>query len=252
MDSEKPESMREYKETVQELDVEASSGKPRVWIFQANPERYDLLNCLADRELIDDVWMVNRYKNQIHAGDVGLIWMSGKDAGIYAVADITSDPDLLVESPLSARCWVSEEDKSQERLRVEVKYKLKLVFDPIRREELKNIPELKNMAILGPFPQGTNFPVTNEEWTVILELLKKRYGFSNSDKSDTDPAHLEMDARIGYVSGGRKHTPSPEEKIIKDKQAQYANFVNELKRKGITGKEYREKIIQWENEHQEE
>ena len=31
----------------------------RVWIFQANPKRYDLLEALRDPDLEEDVWLVN-------------------------------------------------------------------------------------------------------------------------------------------------------------------------------------------------
>jgi hypothetical protein len=81
----------------------------------------------------------------------------------------------MVESPISAKYWVYDIDKSQARLRVKYKYRLKLVNNPIMREELKSIPELQNMNIFKQ-PQGTNFRVTSEEWEVILDLLKKRYG----------------------------------------------------------------------------
>jgi hypothetical protein len=100
--------------------------------------------------------------------------MSGKESGIYAVGDITSNPEFLVDSPQSTKYWVYDADKSQRRLRVKYKYRLKLVNNPIMRAELKSIPELQNMEIFKQ-PQGTNFRVTNEEWEIILDLLKERY-----------------------------------------------------------------------------
>jgi len=178
LDAEKPESLRETKETIEKLDAEAYSGKSRAWIFQANPQRYDILNSIADKELIEDVWEVSQYKDQIRVGHVCLIWMSGKEAGIYAVGDITSNPEFMVDSPISTKYWVYDADKSQVRLRVKYKYKLKLVNNPIMKEELKSIPELQNMEIFRQ-PQGTNKRVTSDEWEIILDLLKKRYGLES-------------------------------------------------------------------------
>jgi len=176
LDAEKPELLRESKETAKKLYTEAYSGKSRVWMFQSKPQRYDVLNAVADKELTEDVWEVNKqHKNQIHAGDICLIWMSGKEAGIYAVGDITSNPELMVESPISAKYWVYDEDKSQTWLRVKYKYRLKLVNNPIMRAELKSIPKLQNMEIFNQ-PQGTNKRVTSEEWEIILDILKKRCG----------------------------------------------------------------------------
>jgi len=174
LDAEKPESLKEIRETVGKLDTEAYLEKSKVWIFQTKPQRYDILNAIADKELEEDVWEVNRYKNQIHAGDICLIWMSGKEGGIYAVGEITSNPEFMVESPTSAKYWRYDSDRSQKWLRVKYKYKLKLVNNPIMREELKSIPKLQNMEIFVQ-PQGTNFRVTSDEWEIILDLLKKRY-----------------------------------------------------------------------------
>ena len=63
---------------------------------------------------------------------------------------------------------------------------------------------------------------------------------------DIDPAKLGMDTKI--VSVRRKRVPTVKEKAISDRQARFAEFVEGLKQKGIRGKEYREKIMQWYRE----
>jgi len=69
---------------------------------------------------------------------------------------------------------------------------------------------------------------------------------------DIDPAQLGMDTRFRsrYIPSHREHVPSSEETAIKERQAEFAKFVEELKQKGITGEKYREKITQWNREHQ--
>jgi len=176
LDSEKPELLQTYKQAIQRMDVEAETAQRRVWIFQANPKRYDVLNALADESLTERVWLVNRYQNQIHAGHIGLIWMSGKEGGIYAVVDITSDPQMLADSEQSGKYWVDSKDRGQLRLRIKIRYRLKFVNNPIFREELKSFPGLEKMSIFRQ-PQATNFPVSNDEWQIILDILKKKFGF---------------------------------------------------------------------------
>lgn len=176
LDSEKPELLQTYKQVIQRMDVEAETAQRRVWIFQANPRRYDILNALADESLTEKVWLVNRYRKQIHAGHIGLIWMSGKEGGIYAVVDITSDPQMLFDSEQSRKYWVDTRDRRQLRWRVKMRYRLKFVNNPIFREELKGFPGLEKMPIFRQ-PQATNFPVSNDEWQVILNILKKKFGF---------------------------------------------------------------------------
>lgn len=174
LDSEKPELVQEYRAIVQKMDLEADTGQRRVWIFQANPKTYDVLNALSNIDIEEYVWKVVQHKNEIHAGHLGLIWMSGKEGGIYAVIDVASNPQMLYDSEEETAFWLNEQDKNQLLLRVKYKYKLKLTNNPITRRELLNIPELKNMEIFKR-PQGTNKRVTNEEWKHILPLLKKRY-----------------------------------------------------------------------------
>jgi len=173
LDETKPETKIQYKEHTQEIDKNISFGKSDIWIFQANPQRFDILNALADDEMKEDVWLVVRYKDRIKKGDIGIVWMCGKDSGIYALAEIMNSPEFMEEPEISTKYWMSDEDKEQIRLRVKLKYTLKLLNNPILREELKSIPELKDMAIFRQ-PQGTNFPVTQDEWKVISDLIKER------------------------------------------------------------------------------
>jgi hypothetical protein len=85
----------------------------------------------------------------------------------------------MYDSEQSTKYWVNESDRKQLMLRIKFRYELKLINNPILREELKNIPELQNMEIVRR-PIGTNFKVTNDEWQAILDLLKKRFDFKES------------------------------------------------------------------------
>ena len=99
--------------------------------------------------------------------------MSGKEAGIYAVAEIASDPSIMGEPPTEEKYWLSNEDKGVERLWVELINKTILINNPVYRYELKAIEELKNLSILR-VAQGTNFPVSDVEWCVIKKLINDK------------------------------------------------------------------------------
>ena len=175
LDETNQETKIQYKENTQEIDKNISFGKSDVWIFQANPQRYDILNSLADEELKEEVWLITRFKDKIQKGDVGIVWMSGKDSGIYALAEIMNNPEFMEEPELSTKYWLSDDDKKQIRLRVRLRYTLKLLNNPILRYELKSVPELKDMFIFKQ-PQGTNFPVTQNEWGTLSQLIKGHLG----------------------------------------------------------------------------
>lgn len=140
------------------------------WLFQANPDRYDILNALSDPEVQRYHWQVNQHIKKIKKGDIALIWMSGKEGGIYAVAEILCAPAIMREYPAEEKYWVSDEDKGVECLRVELVNKIVLMNTPIYRDELKAMEELKNLSILR-IAQGTNFPVSAAEWHVIKKLM---------------------------------------------------------------------------------
>lgn len=149
-----------------------------IWMFQANPSRYDVLNALSDPGIQKHHWQVNQHKRKIKKGDIALIWMSGKEAGIYAVAEIASDPSIMGEPTAEEKYWMSSDDKGVKRLRVNLINKAVLINNPIYRHKLKEIEQLKNLSILK-VAQGTNFPVTLDEWSVIKELIDNRMKHRN-------------------------------------------------------------------------
>jgi len=146
-----------------------------VWIFQANPKEYDILNALSDENIGNTIhWTVSQHKNRINNGHIGLIWMSGKEAGIYAVTLITSDPEFTDEYPEERKYWLSGERGSKKFLRVKMLVVKRLLNCPVFRMDLKNIPGLEDLSILQ-FAQGTNFPVKKLEWEIISNLIDDKY-----------------------------------------------------------------------------
>ena len=110
----------------QKVQLEFSVNNPlpfadNIWIFQANPQRYDMLNALADEEIRNDMhWLVNQHKKDIAKGHLGMIWLSGKESGIYALTEIISDPQLLEEPVPEKKYWTDSEDKEGIKLRVKM------------------------------------------------------------------------------------------------------------------------------------
>lgn len=143
----------------------------KVWIFQANPQRYDILNALADDELKNEIhWSVNRHKNDIKKGHLGIIWLSGKEAGIYVVTEILTDPTIMKEPDYEKKYWTDIENEDDYKLRVKMKILNNLLHNPILKEVLKKTKGLEKLSILRYY-QGTNFPVELDEWVVISKLI---------------------------------------------------------------------------------
>ena len=144
-----------------------------IWIFQANPQRYDIMNALSDDEIGNDMhWLVNQHTIEISKGHIGIIWLSGREAGIYAITEIVTDPKIIGEPEAERKYWTDSADKEGEKLRVKMKIVRNLLNSPLTKETIRNTNGLHNLSILRQ-PRGTNFPVTPDEWFKIKELIEK-------------------------------------------------------------------------------
>jgi predicted RNA-binding protein with PUA-like domain len=103
------------------------------WLFQSNPKYYRILDAIRDLEEMP--WLVTRYGKQIAVGDGVLVWMSGEQAGIYAIAEIVSPPQVLTELP-DLDYWL-DSDRTKDKSFVTIRFLRKLLGQPLRRTELK-------------------------------------------------------------------------------------------------------------------
>jgi predicted RNA-binding protein with PUA-like domain len=135
------------------------------WLFQSNPKYYRILDAIRDLEEMP--WLVTRYGKQIAVGDGVLVWMSGEQAGIYAIAEIVSPPQVLTELP-DLDYWL-DSDLTKDKSFVTIRFLRKLLGQPLRRTELKQDRILANLLVIRA-PNSTNFKVTLEEWERVRQL----------------------------------------------------------------------------------
>jgi hypothetical protein len=149
-------------------DINLEKSESNVWIFQGNPKRYKIIEDLSDKTLKG--WRVKQYRNKIKKGDIALIWISGESAGIYAIADIISNPEYMPCTPEEENKCIDKEMAKGE-IAVKLNFIKYLLDSPIYRFELKNSPGLEHLSIFG-FKNATNYPVRKEEWEVIKQKIK--------------------------------------------------------------------------------
>jgi len=132
------------------------------------------MNALADEEIGSVMhWGVNQHKNSIAKGNIGMIWLSGREAGIYAIAEIITNPQIMKEPDAERKYWTDSVDKEGERLRVKMKIIRNMLNKPLTKETILNTDGLQNLSILRQPWAGTNFKVTVDEWNRIKELIEK-------------------------------------------------------------------------------
>ena len=139
----------------------------RRWIFQANPELYDIDGAL--RELPEFSWLVKQHADAIRANDRVYLWRSGRRAGIIGEAQILGDPAEFEEADAEARFNVDQSKFQGPRLRVKLRV-LRRVDPPVYRDRILQEPRLQELSILRA-PQATNFVVTSEQASVLDELI---------------------------------------------------------------------------------
>lgn len=158
-----------------DVAVEREEGGMRTWIFQGNPEIFDIDSYMAaSTGLI--TWSVARYADQISSGDAVYIWRSqGYDrtqAGVVAEGTIVEQPRVQKDDPISSDFWkrVTEQD---ERMRVKIRLnRIASKREVLKREWMKDDSVLKNLLILRQ-AAGTNFPVEESEARRLGQLWRK-------------------------------------------------------------------------------
>lgn len=143
------------------------------WVFQGNPDTFDFETAFKD-DLIDS-WTVSAHKDKIKPGDKVIIWITGKSAGCYALAEITSSPHEISEER-DSHLWKKEDSNS---LKAGVKFTHKLFNNPLLSAQLKSQKVLENLNV---GLQGTNFKATKEQYQKILEMASKQKTSSSEMK----------------------------------------------------------------------
>lgn len=135
------------------------------WIFQGNPKLYRVLDAIRDFERLP--WSANQHKDEISPGDGVLIWLSGQDAGIYAIAEVLEVPKKWEKLP-DIGYWI-DSSQFKDKPYCLIRFTTKMLEKPLRRTILKEDPVLSSFSILK-MAQGTNFPITTEQWRRVFEI----------------------------------------------------------------------------------
>jgi EVE domain len=153
----------------------------KTWIFQVNPERYDVDAFFATHPL-RPLWSATRLQNQMEIGDQVFIWraMGGDDAeksGVIAEGDIAERPRQQGDDPDSLPFWVGAQDAPDESAQPEIRVRLRLLrFSTpktmLKREWLKQDPVLNNLEILR-MRTATNYLLSQDHGSRLSGLWSR-------------------------------------------------------------------------------
>lgn len=133
------------------------------WIFQCNPAEFDYVKAVKSNLLHD--WTVAAHRDKIKTNDKVILWLTGKRAGCYALARITSDPAEAGKSP-DNHLWKSE---SKISLKAGIELTHNLVDNPLLWQNIKSTNGLEELKVGN---QGTNFSATRKQYHTLLKLIE--------------------------------------------------------------------------------
>lgn len=187
------------------------------WLFQGNPERFDIDDYLSRYSYI--YWRAPKHRSEIRVGDPCVIWRSGAAAGAIAIGRISEAPQPMSEvnfpECLGEDLWRDETD-SPDTIKVgiqidEVRIDEEAGFIP--RGVFVDSPQLTKSLIVRS-PQGTIFRLTANEVQEIFNLWNSPLDLAAS----TLPSALEGAQRL------RKHYARERNRgLIKRKKQQFAS-----------------------------
>lgn len=140
------------------------------WIFQANPDLFDLSGALA--ELGEISWLVRQHSDKIHSGDTVFLWESGASAGVVALARIITDPADLPEREAEVRFNRTTDKFAGVQRRVILRIE-GVLSERLVKSRILEDSELRSLTILSA-PQGTNYRLTPMQADRLLALLSSR------------------------------------------------------------------------------
>src|SRR5699024_6927 len=132
-----------FRASEEEYETLLRMHEPNYWLFQGNPEIYDINEALRAEHLKS--WKVAAHKKRIRTGDKVILWQTGNQAGCYALADVISEVGKIMEEDTELQYYLSQEDRTPTKPidRVKIRVTLNLVDNPILWADIKDYPEFK-------------------------------------------------------------------------------------------------------------
>jgi hypothetical protein len=135
----------------------------RGWVFQGNPERYDLEGALQQLDSIR--WRVPQRTGEILPGDVAVLWRSGPEAGIVGVGRVVEAPREAVMAAEERQFDRGDGDELTTRATLRVR-----PSEFVSKAEVAALPAMATHQIVTA-PMGTVFPLDEQAWQALQPLL---------------------------------------------------------------------------------
>jgi hypothetical protein len=149
------------------------------WIFQGDPKVFDVIKYI--NEASSHNWSVHSHKDKIKIGDKIILWVTGRNAGCYALAEVTSK--LYIDSNIEGEkiYYTDYAHKKydfdntygkKESPKMDIKITHNISHNPITKDAIK---KNKNLDQFKGSNQGTNFSSDESEYKTILDMVENKH-----------------------------------------------------------------------------
>lgn len=228
---------RDFRLKVLEYDLpDEINTKTNYWIFQGNPNYYDVVGALKNTSITS--WKVASHKDKIKIGDKFILWLTGNESGVYSLGEVTSEVGKIKTDEKELTFYKTEFNPNEDR--VEIKITHNFVDNPILLKNIQNNSVLESMKVGN---QGTNFSATKEQYEELIRLsqIKKTtmnyplnqilFGCPGSGKTYTTKkiaVEIIEDRKFSNTKEEREEILELYEKYIISKQIRFTTFHQSL------------------------
>lgn len=146
-----------------------------VWIFQANPDAFDIDGFLAT-DPANMLYLANQHRSAMRVGDTVFLWRSIGSAqaslsGVVAEATVIDQPLERSEDPTSLPFWTSP-NAANPAHRVRLRLDRVELKDRVKRDWLKNDPICRDLRIFK-FASETNYLLESDQGRRLTNVWRR-------------------------------------------------------------------------------
>ena len=171
----KNQNIKNLYKLILKLKQEEITDGINYWIFQSNPNYYNLLSAI--KELKYDNFQVNQHRTEIKEGDKVMFWLSGVDGGLVGYGDVMTNPRKFedFENYTESDKYIISEEFRQISLDKNT-LKVKVSYNPINKiskDQFRTLLEKTNIepmevSLFNRSGRGTNFKINKEIWELVI------------------------------------------------------------------------------------
>lgn len=165
----------------------------RAWIFQANPDSFDIDAALE--QLTQISWRVPQHTADIHRGDVVMLWRSGPDAGFVGIGRVVSEPKELEPGPAERVFARGAEENPVPATRAPIEVR-PVPF--VSKGMVRDLDGMRDHAIITG-PMGTVFALADEQWDQIQTVVPAPPGLEVAEPQPPLPPVFAWPQRLKAV-----------------------------------------------------